>query len=120
MYLLCVDKAALLLSEILHLLQSQSTGFHHPRGWNWMVFALEWHSGVWLRVVPLQKVPGSLVTETVSGTKLSEGKLCHPYPFQPEVCAVVVIRPKELKNRPNIPLHPRLQNTLGMEMAAPF
>lgn len=85
-----------------------------------MVFALEWHSGVWLRVVPLHKVPGSLVPETMSGTKLSEGKLCYPYSFQPEVCAVVVIRPKELKNGPNIPPHPRLQNALGMEMAAPF
>lgn len=85
-----------------------------------MLFALEWHSGMWLRVLPLHKVPGSLVTETVNGTKLSEGKFCHLHPFQPEVCAVVVIRPKELKTGPNIPLHPRLQNTLGMEMAAPF
>lgn len=62
-----------------------------------MLLALEWHSGMWLRVLPLHKVPGSLVTETVNGTKLSEGKLCHLHPFQPEVCAVVVIRPKELK-----------------------
>lgn len=86
-----------------------------------MVCALEWQLGVWLRVLPLHTLPGSLVTETVSGTKLSEGELCHPRPFEPEVCAVVVLRPEELKkNRPNVPFHSRLQNTLGREMAAPF
>lgn len=60
------------------------------------------------RVLPLHKVPGSLITETISDTKLSEGNLCHPHPFQPEVCVVVVIRPKELKNRPSIPFYPTL------------
>lgn len=43
------------------------------------------------------------------------------HPFEPEVCAVVVLRPEELKkNRPNVPFHSRLQNALGREMAAPF
>lgn len=57
----------------------------------------------------------------VSGTKLSEGELCHPRPFEPEFCAVVVIRPEELKkNRPNVPFHPRLRDISGREMASPF
>lgn len=120
-YLLGVDRAALLLSGIKPVLQSQSVQFPQPKGRNWVVCALERQLGVWLRVLPFHTVPSSLVTETVSGTKLSEGELCHPRPFEPEFCAVVVIRPEELKkNRPNVPFHPRLRDISGREMAAPF
>lgn len=55
MYLLYVDT----------LLRSQSMGFHHPRGWNWVVSAPEWQVGVRLRALPLStRFQAVLLTET--------------------------------------------------------
>lgn len=65
-YLLGVDRAALLLSGIKPVLQSQSVQFSQPRGQNWVVCALERQLGVWLRVLPFHTVPSSLVTESVA------------------------------------------------------
>jgi len=49
------------------LLRSQRMGFHHPRGWNWVVSAPEWQVGVRLRALPLStRFQAVLLTETLA------------------------------------------------------
>lgn len=85
-----------------------------------MVSAPEGQAEVLLRVLPHStRFQAVLLTETLA-LNFPQESTATAIPLSQRSVQLLVVRPGELKSRPNIPFHPGLQNTLGMEMTVPF
>lgn len=88
-------------------------GFHHPGG------GIGWSLPQNGKLKCCFRFQAVLLTETLALNFPQESSAA-AIPLSQRSVQLLVVRPGELKSRPNIPFHPGLQNTLGMEMTVPF